>query len=186
MAVGRARPQAAVDVWGGRAWLPQEGTSENRMCQRRQPSTSTYGLRVGAGNRTLRHRYVDVVRTAGRWERQGGKDASHDGDLQLQVDRSPEAQFGAVAEAEAELPVVDPGPRHTVREAGCDERPQGPCDRAGFVRQERADLDVETGRQPDSRGRPEGAAIDGGDHAAAGGDEPGRRAAPEHSHRLLG
>src|SRR5437660_10034114 len=100
MSVGWARPQAAVDVWGGRACVAEEGTSENRMCQRRQPSTSTSGLRVGAGNRTLRHRYIDEARTAGRWERQGGKDASHDGDLELQVDRSPEAQFGAVAEAE--------------------------------------------------------------------------------------
>src|SRR5712691_4780145 len=103
MSAGWARPQAAVDLWGGRACLPQEGTSENRLCQRRQPSTSTCGLRVGARNRALRHRYVDIGRTAGRRERQGGKDATHDGNLQLQVDRTPEAQLGAVVEAEAEL-----------------------------------------------------------------------------------
>src|SRR3954471_7215594 len=108
MSSGCARPQATVDGWGGRASLPQEGTSANRLCQRRQPSTSTCDLRVRSGDRTFRHRDVEIGWPPSRRRFEGWGDPLNDRDLQREFDRWAETEFEPGVRAERELPLPDP------------------------------------------------------------------------------
>src|SRR4051794_20543064 len=124
MVFGVARSQASVERWGRRALPPPEGTRAQSYCQCGQPSTSTFGLRVAAGDRALRHSDVEIRRPARGGQREARNDAVRDLNLQPQIDGCAEADLEATAQPERDLAVERTHEGHASGEAAADERRQ--------------------------------------------------------------
>src|SRR2546429_4249121 len=88
---------------GQSSFASPEGTSPDPLCQRGQPSTSTFGSRVASRDGALRDCDVQVVRPARGGEGQAGDDAVGDRDLQAQVDRCAEPDLEAAPQPERDL-----------------------------------------------------------------------------------
>src|SRR6476661_2936396 len=144
MCVGVPRPQALVERWGCRALPATEGTCPRSRCQRGQPSPSTSGLRVAAGDGSLGSGNVEIRRAALRRERERRDDAVGDGDLEPQVDGRAELELEAAAQAHGDLAVEGADERDPAGEAAADQRRER-------TRGEPAVLATENGAEVDGR-----------------------------------
>src|SRR3954469_24100355 len=132
--------------FGGALGLPggtcDEGTCPSSRCQCGQPSTSTSGLRVAAGDGAFRDCDIEVCRPARGWGCERGDDAVRNRDLERQVDGCAEADFETAAQPERDLAVECTDEGHASGEAAAHERGEGArCKTAVGPAKEGAELD---------------------------------------------
>src|SRR5215213_9635592 len=141
--VVRSFPTSSCSGALGQSRVPlPEGTLLERRCQRGQPSTSTFGLRVASGDGPFRHCDVEIVRPTLRRQAEPRDDATRDRNLDAEVDGRAEPDLEAAAKPERDLSVERADERDLTGETAPDERGERASREAARLSSEqRAELD---------------------------------------------